>query len=380
MLELTKVGHGTASNEGKLTHPAEDEINGRVLNDHGEFKFRMLYDASLHGCVFYSDALCIVPHENPDSLQSDYAYLHSAAKPGIPVVANAYVPELCNLLLSHLNLKRAGIESEPTLWISEKSIDGFKWPVEGTVSEKLHMISFASNKMEWTLDRIVTQAKHSGYFASVTGYKEADLKEFIDLHKDFFEKNPRMFGYGIWKPYIMKKSLESIPDGEFLLYLDAGSSINPTAFNRLNEYIQRCKESEWKNVNMRHENEMWGFHHECKWTKGDVIQHYNLNEEQQKSAQLFGGFWLVQKCDHVMKLVQLWLDATLDYHLWDDSPSSLENAPTFQEHRHCQSNLSAILKVHGTYTFPNEYDIQMGSWEYPFWATRIRNNINRSME
>jgi len=33
MLELNKVGHGTASNEGKLTHPAEDQMNGRVLKE-----------------------------------------------------------------------------------------------------------------------------------------------------------------------------------------------------------------------------------------------------------------------------------------------------------------------------------------------------------
>ena len=58
------------------------------------------------------------------------------------------------------------------------------------------------------------------------GYGPEDLSEdFIEKYKDIF-KHSRGGGYWIWRPYILRSAINDINDGEYLVYLDAGCTIN----------------------------------------------------------------------------------------------------------------------------------------------------------
>lgn len=89
-------------------------------------------------------------------------------------------------------------------------------------------ITFSSENYIGAGSRLLRQANESRLFDSITLYNENFLKndiEFWSRHKDFIENNKRGYGYWIWKPYIIKKTMEKMKDGDFLLYLDNGSEI-----------------------------------------------------------------------------------------------------------------------------------------------------------
>lgn len=83
-------------------------------------------------------------------------------------------------------------------------------------------------------NRLIEQAKSLELFDKITLYKDADLKadtEFWEKHGDFIEKNKRGYGYWIWKPYLIKKSMDSMKDGDILLYADCGCEIDISEYS-----------------------------------------------------------------------------------------------------------------------------------------------------
>jgi hypothetical protein len=363
------------------THHGMVQMRADLIDDHKIHDVAILYDSSLNASIVASSSEitdCKTSHINIDH---NYSYIDSQdSNEEIPFIGGAFLPELCKWIGHKAAVTEPKRIFSSTTWISksfEKLINSnYCWPIDYDTQTKypLHLVSFASSNIEYTLHRIMHQANSSKFFKTITGYTENDICEYIALHKEFFNNNKRIFGYGIWKPYIIKKTLEKIPEGEFLLYSDAGSSINPMAITRLNEYITMCMESPHKNVCMHIESHSEGKFQEQNWTKEDVLAFFNLSDENRKSPQNCGGFWLIQKCPQISLLVDKWLELVSNYSMWDDSPSMLTNHTGFGEHSHDQSMLSCLLKTHGTCIIEkNEFDVGEDSWKYPFWATRIRN-------
>ena len=89
-----------------------------------------------------------------------------------------------------------------------------------------HFLTFgAGKKFIQAKDRLVIQAEKTGIFDYVVSYIDEDLKEipeFWDKHGDFVTRNPRMYGYGIWKPYLIIRQLEQMNVGDRLFYADSG--------------------------------------------------------------------------------------------------------------------------------------------------------------
>ena len=50
------------------------------------------------------------------------------------------------------------------------------------------------------------------------GVKKDEI--FWENHSSFIENNKKGYGYWLWKPYIIKKTLEKMKKGDILLYLD----------------------------------------------------------------------------------------------------------------------------------------------------------------
>ena len=86
----------------------------------------------------------------------------------------------------------------------------------------IHFLTFGAGSQDYleAVERICNQARQLGAFSSITGLTDKDLKadtEFWFKHGAFIKRNPRGFGYWIWKPYIIWKTLKSLPDGDILL-------------------------------------------------------------------------------------------------------------------------------------------------------------------
>ena len=203
------------------------------------------------------------------------------------------------------------------------------------------------------------QAKGTGLFDKVTPYTDQDLKndkEFWDSHSKFIErrgppiperyKQGRGYGYWIWKPYLINKTMRSMKDGDMLLYLDAGCEIeleNKTSMSNLRKYADVIGQ----------EKIIGGLvgHDERRWTKMDLPLYLRIvNESYMAKPQRCAGTNMFSICEETRALVSKWYSLACDYHLIDDSPSVSRNYDQFIEHRHDQSIFSQLTKKYDLFS------------------------------
>ena len=96
---------------------------------------------------------------------------------------------------------------------------------------KYNFITFGAGTTDYTDagKRLVRQAEQTQLFDSIRLYGLSDLKNdpvFWDKHSSFIQNNARGFGYWLWKPYLIKSTMDTMCDGDILLYLDCGCEIN----------------------------------------------------------------------------------------------------------------------------------------------------------
>lgn len=243
---------------------------------------------------------------------------------------------------------------------------------------KKHFISFATSNFSKTLDRIENEAIDSGFFDIINVFTEKDIPEFMTQHHKFISANPRGFGYWLWKPYIVKKYLSTIPEGDIVVYLDAGCSINKNGKNRFDEYIQMCIKSPFKNISYQYSQ-----YKEYQYTKGDIFQYFKTDINDINSGQLIGGMFMLQKCSFTTELINKWYEICCNYSFIDETISKCPNHPEFISPRNDQSIFSCLRKFLGTHFITNEVDIDLCGEHnlhifreklshIPFWATRIK--------
>jgi hypothetical protein len=198
--------------------------------------------------------------------------------------------------------------------------------------------------------RLCTQAKNIGLFNKITlftgEYLQQDI-EFWGRHSEFIMKNNKGYGYWLWKPYIIKKTIETLNDGDILLYLDSGCEININKRNEMLNYFNIIKT----------EHIITAFTYtEKHWNKMDLILYLNANsKEYTDTPQRQAGALLFYVCDKTRRIINEWYDTACNYHLIDDSPSVSKNYDGFKEHRHDQSIFSLLTKK---YNIKNTLNIE----------------------
>jgi len=235
---------------------------------------------------------------------------------------------------------------------------------------KIHFITYGNDKFKNSRNRIVQEAINFG-FDSCKAYSPDDLDlEFKTKFSDIL-KQPRIAGYGIWRPYIIKKSLETIENGDYLLYLDAGCTINPAGKQRFIEYLNMLNgENQILSIQMAHV--------EQHYTTKEIFTYFNCldNEAITKSGQYLDGIILIKKGAHSEKLIDIWLKVVYDNPLlFTDCYNNIQES-FFVDNRHEQSVFSVLRKIYGSAIVPTDetFVLPWGSPEscvYPFWATRI---------
>jgi hypothetical protein len=101
-------------------------------------------------------------------------------------------------------------------------------------------------------------------------------------HEDKLILGSRGFGYWIWKPHIILKTLQEIPEDSILLYVDVGCHLNPCGKKTFHEYIEEADKKDILCVNI-------GLS-EKNYTKGDVFHFFNFrnNKDITDSGQMAG--------------------------------------------------------------------------------------------
>ena len=194
--------------------------------------------------------------------------------------------------------------------------------------------------------RLIKQAKSTGHFDKTILYTAEDLKndkEFWNQHSNFISKNKRGYGYWIWKSYIIKKTMETMKDGDILLYLDCGCEIGGSTQSLIPRFFNYVKKD--KIIGSP------AYAIEKKWCKKDLIKYLNVdNDKILNSWQRQAGTSMYLICDETINLVNEWYKLCCNYHMIDDSPSIEPNLDCFNEHRHDQAIFSLLTKKYEIYS------------------------------
>jgi hypothetical protein len=235
-------------------------------------------------------------------------------------------------------------------------------------TQKVYAMSFGGGSQNFhdAVLRIKNELSNANVFDDITIYTDHDLKKdtsFWNKHKEFIENNSRGYGYWIWKPYLIMKTFEKMNNNDILLYLDAGCELpnNEKNKDKILELINKCNENNILYTRTGHNEKMY--------TKMDLIDYMNMNNDNIKnSTENQSGFIFVKKNEKTVQFINEWYTIACNYHLIDDSPSILQNDPSFVEHRHDQSIFSLLTKS-VKYNFNNENNLIDSS---PFLLSRKR--------
>lgn len=217
---------------------------------------------------------------------------------------------------------------------------------------KLYICSFADSRFQKSLDRLVWQSSMFLLFEEGFFYNETDLpEELFSPFGDMLKADVRGYGYWVWKPYIILDALKQIEDGDILLYLDVGCHLNSRGKMRFLDYCEIVKQhSSGFLVSNAGKKRL-----ERIWTKGDLFDFMDVRDRMDitDTSQLQAGAIFIRKDPNTVTLIEKWMEIGLKhFNLLDDSPSQSIDMEGFQEHRHDQSILSILLKLHGAYVIP----------------------------
>ena len=201
---------------------------------------------------------------------------------------------------------------------------------------KKYHINFAHNKYLKAQEYCSQSAKQVG-FDEVISYSFNDIdSEFINKNEKIFNQN-RGFGYWIWKPYFISKTLDKINNGDLLVYSDSGS-IYQASIQPLIDSINLDKHGVIS-------FELKGLI-EKDYTKKDAFVLMGLDEpEYTDTSQREATYiWLI-KNDFTVNLISEYLTFAQNENIITDSPNMFrENYPTFKDHKHDQSIWSLLCK------------------------------------
>lgn len=234
---------------------------------------------------------------------------------------------------------------------------------------KIHLISYGDARYQKQRAYLKETAMVSSFFDELSIFSKEDIDPgFLEDFQDIFSFR-KGGGYMIWKPYFIKKALDALPEGDILIYCDAGCMVNDWGKERFDEYIVRLNNSK-KGV-LAFELK----HKEYQYTKREVFNCFQATNEVIKTNQIISGILFFKKCEQSCKVVNEWYQ-TIYNNRWlftDQLDKSIQD-PRFLEHRHDQSILSVILKKYGAEVLTDETyfdDFMRKGHEYPFWATRM---------
>ena len=84
-----------------------------------------------------------------------------------------------------------------------------------------HLITFGSKNYENSINSLIKSSQDFFDHHHVFSPEDID-NDFFEKHKSILSQ-PRGAGYWLWKPYFIKKVIESVEDNDIIFYVDAGN-------------------------------------------------------------------------------------------------------------------------------------------------------------
>jgi len=219
---------------------------------------------------------------------------------------------------------------------------------------KKFLCSYANKRYLKSLRSLEKTAIEIGKVDKVCAY----TREWLET-TDFYKKNiyilnmPRGNGYWIYKPYIILKTLESMEEGDIVMYTDAG--ITPLQnLQSLYDLADIHEKIIFQNAG----------HNNKTWTKRDCFVIMNCDEKKYwDGMQVTATFSLWKKTIKNIDFLNEWQRYLRDVRIVTDEPNmcGLPNFIEFKDHRHDQSVLSLMAIKYNIELFrdPGQFGIPL---------------------
>lgn len=248
-----------------------------------------------------------------------------------------------------------------------------------TFGDRAHFVSALQRCARQAAE--INRCHNNAVFQAAYCVDDSDLvtgfSEFWQQHAEFILKNPRGYGYWLWKPFLIRQLMHRLKDDAVILYMDAGCELNHEGLKRLAEYHEYAITYGGLCFTLKHQVEI-------QYTKMDTYKRitgdfvYNETDRQILATAFFIKNTLSNR-----KFVDEWyaICAEKKYHYLDDTASHLKNHELFREHRHDQSIFSLLVKKYDpfcriqdeTYWGPDRWVTE--GQDYPLWAKRNRAGV-----
>lgn len=240
------------------------------------------------------------------------------------------------------------------------------------------LVTFGGGGLRWraAAARLGRQARQTSWFNVALVVTDRNLGSFLpsffDSHGELVAREPRGFGFWLWRPLLLAELL-AVPHDRIVVFVDAGCELSHTAESDavMRDYLVEAAD---RGATLFEVEGDWS---DRMYSKRDLTHHVGLGEADLASRQIQGGALILRNSGPTRQLVSAWsaLAVAQDYHFLDDSPSRLPEDPAFIEHRHDQSILSTLAKDAGLQSRDNEtfhYPDWQGASRYPIWTARNR--------
>jgi hypothetical protein len=240
---------------------------------------------------------------------------------------------------------------------------------------KIHFLTFgAGDTWPEAARRLGDQARSTGMFSTVS----VEIGDEIFLrwpefkqHREFVEKNPRGWGYWLWKPFLIRSYFRSLKEGDILLYLDAGFEL--VNYRRLPRVFREMAErgafilslSEYPILNA------------IFWTKQDLLdkfsREFSLTDTLKIPTFAAGCSAYVKNAANTGFLEDWYRIASSDgYRYIDDTPSQAPQKTQYFENRHDQSVFNLLLDAYRIEPAGQYLDYNCGAHEFENWPALLQ--------
>ena len=228
--------------------------------------------------------------------------------------------------------------------------------------------------LEEAAQRLGRQAVESGLFNHVEVLSGSDLPSHVtDLFSPIRFEDCRGFGYWAWKPFLINQKIETLLDGDVLVYLDAGFEINTRGAERFTYYLDFVARHDLLVFPIPYQHRLW------------VKRHSSLQIESRNffRNQVAAGFLMMRVSDVSRRVVKRWYQLSFEDSgaaLADDFNDGKNQHDGFKEHRHDQSILTHVV-IDEKLTVLDRDETHHTPWEkgekFPFLALRNKSGVSR---
>lgn len=212
-----------------------------------------------------------------------------------------------------------------------------------------HLVSYATAKYRHRQFFLAASAKANRIVATATSWNPQKLiaAGFADLAPDI-SLTERGSGFWAWKPFIILSTLESVAEGDTVLYCDAGRKypylLLDTPLDSFVSWMDENGQDIMPGISIPWNGPM------SMWTKREVFAATGTDDSAiRNAAPIQGSFSLWRNCAATKVFVAEWLSLCVQRRLVSDDPGESAESAEFKAHRHDQSLLNLCCLKHHVY-------------------------------